>query len=184
MKKATVPKPKTSWERAVARYAERVLTTTVLSVDPSSSSRGSQPGYALFRGGVLQEAGVLDIPPGLPLNQKLGRLVQDLQSGFTGVDILILEYISPFFAKQRSHMSLQRACGAIMGAVPADICLECPPQTWHLLAPENYVKTDMNDAILMGTATFVTASKLLGLPWEQYRVEAHDYISKYRSDRG
>lgn len=181
------PKPKSGFEKHVAKYAERVLTTTLLAIDPSSSSRGSQPGYAFFRGGVMQEAGVFEIPPGMALNRKLHRLVTDLRSSFTEVDVLVLEYISPFFANRgfnKSNMSLQRACGAVQGAVESEICIEVPPMTWHQYKPEGYEKSDMGDAILQGETVLITAEKLLGIEWRDRQRRCHEYLAKFRSERG
>lgn len=187
IKRIGPPKPKTNYERQVAKYAERVLTTSMLAIDPSSSSRGSQPGFAFFRGGVLQEAGVFEIAPGMALNRKLHRLVTDLRGSFPEVDILVLEYISPFFSNRgfnKANMSLQRACGAVQGAVQSEICIEVPPMTWHKYKPDNYVKNDMGDAIMLGLTTLITADKLLGNHWASRQVLAHEYMDKFRSDRG
>jgi len=179
--------PKSILEKDVERYLNLVLTGRMLVVDPSASSRGSQPGYALFEAGKCVDMGVIEISPGMALNRNLHRLVTALRADFPKADILALELISPFFGKRgfnKPNMSLQRACGAVMGGVEAEVCLEVSPMSWHKHAPEGYVKNDAGDALMMGLTILWIADKLSKVDPEPRKRELLGMLGKYRSGRG
>lgn len=190
------PKKKTSiLHQDIAKNLDRVTKGRLLVVDPSSSSRGSQPGYALFEAGVFKDMGVIEIPPGMALNRKLHRLVTALRKDFPKVDVLAIELISPFFARKKGsgfeqggfnkpNVSLQRACGATLGAVECELALEVSPQSWHVHAPEGYVKNDAGDALLMALTILYTADTLLGVDPEPRKRELLGLLERYRSGRG
>lgn len=180
-------KPKSVLEKEVAKYLNLILTGRMLVVDPSSSSRSSQPGYALFEGGVLKDMGVLEISPGMALNRKLHRLVSSLRADFPKVDVLVIELISPFFGKRgfnKPNVSLQRACGATMGGVEAEVCLEVAPVSWHKYMPDGYTKNDAGDALLMGLTVLRIADQLNGVNPEPRSTLLYEALNKYRSGRG
>ena len=191
-----MPAPKSQLEKDIAKYLNLINTGKLLVVDPSSSSRGSQPGYALFEAGVLKDMGVLEIPPSMALNRKLHRLVTSLRADFPQVDILVLELISPFFGRKgkdgafqmggfnKPNVSLQRACGATMGGVEAEVCLEVAPVTWHKYMPEGYTKNDAGDALLMGLTVYRIADRLSGVDPEPRSALLYAALAKYRSGRG
>jgi hypothetical protein len=192
MAKIAKPRKKTSQlYQDISKNLEIVTKGRLLVVDPSSSSRGSQPGYALFEAGVLKDMGVIEIPPSMALNRKLHRLVTALRKDFPQVDVLAIELISPFFARgkgftgfNKPNVSLQRACGATLGAVECELALEVSPQSWHMHAPEGYVKNDAGDALLMALTILYTADTLLGVDPEPRKKELLGVLDRYRSGRG
>ena len=189
------PKPKKTSQlhRDIEANLEIVTKGRLLVVDPSSSSRGSQPGYALFEAGVFKDMGVLEIAPGMALNRKLHRMVTTLRAEFPKVDVLAIELISPFFARKgnagfsgfnKPNVSLQRACGATLGAVECELALEVSPQSWHVHAPEGYVKNDAGDALLMGLTILHIADTLQGVDPGPRKQHLLGILERYRSGRG
>ena len=187
--------PKSILEKDIAKYLNLVMTGRILVVDPSSSSRGSQPGYALFEQGNCVDMGVIEINPGLALNRKLHRLVTALRADFPKSDILAIEMISPFFARKKHgsysmggfnkpNVSLQRACGAVMGAVETEVMLEVSPQSWHRHAPEGYIKNDAGDALMMGLTIMWIADKLSGVDPEPRKALLLGMLDRDKSGRG
>lgn len=151
--------------KAVRRHAHKIVGGTLLVVDPSIGSKragkegGSEPGYAIYRAGVLVDHGVLEIRGTASSHQRLHEISRSLREDFGGEkwDVLVIEAIphlrfETFGRSLSSQLPLHWACGAIMGAVTADLCVQVAPQTWHAFAPEGYVKTDWGDAICMGRA--------------------------------
>jgi len=197
MARIAKPKPKKTSQlhRDIEANLEIVTKGRLLVVDPSSSSRGSQPGYALFEAGVFKDMGVLEIAPGMALNRKLHRMVTTLRAEFPKVDVLAIELISPFFARKKDkdkgfsgfnkpNVSLQRACGATLGAVECELALEVSPQSWHVHAPKDYVKNDAGDALMMGLTIMWIADTLSGVDPEPRKTHLLGILERYRSGRG
>ena len=175
---------KTDLEKLCWKWKELIETGSLLVVDPSSSSSESQPGWATFSAQKLTGAGVLDIVPGMRLNRKLHRIVTDLRS-FPPCDMLVLELIAPFYANRgfnKSNVSLQRACGAIMGAVETEHCIEVPSVTWYKYIPEGYQKTDMNDALMLGLAVYETWGRLVKQDVTELRMHIHSLVGGKKND--
>lgn len=164
-------KPKTKLEIAVLKYASLILEGRILAVDPSSGSSKSLPGYAIYEKGKLIDSGVISVDTGKVLNVKLRMIADSLRNEFPVPDVLVIENLPPFmgnagdgpgFGFNKSILNLHRSVGAIMSAVPCEPIVEVAPVSWRKNVPDNYVKSDENDAILMGYTVVRLACILMG----------------------
>jgi hypothetical protein len=137
--------------RTVEQHAATICTGTLLTVDPSSGSANSMPGWALFRGGKLERSSTIKIPLTLTINGRLGDLNRELvklAADIGPIDVLSIELIS----KNMSHEYLFYAIGVFMAGLPAKVAIPCPIHCWKAVAklhPE-YEKGDESDAIMFG----------------------------------
>lgn len=146
------------------KHSKQILEGRFLAIDPSSGSRQSLPGYAIYNKGQLEEAGVIEIGAGQDLSVRLHELLETLQNDFTGLDLVCIEQIPLVsFGKGkpmgRSMRNLQRSIGvtqAVFGNLP--VC-EMPIRSWKARAPAEYVKTDDQDAIAIGFALIQLAAE-------------------------
>jgi len=153
----------------IEAHAELLLQGTLLAIDPSSGSAGSLPGYALFKGGRLVDAGTLELPRSGPLANRLFLLRDTLAKEFDRPDLLAVELISPVMPSRKgiflhkNSSSLIKAVGAVLS------CWDCPvvevaPVTWHSMTPPHYQKSDAADACAIGGACFITLARVRGEP--------------------
>lgn len=138
-------------------YAHLILNGRLMAIDPSSGSAKSVPGYAIYEAGILVDSGTLNVPPHLPLPIKLRMIADSLRNEFKKPDVIAIEFIAPFFkntGKQdfinKNTLALHRSVGAIYSAVNCDCWIDVSPISWRTQIPENYNKTDENDAIMIG----------------------------------
>lgn len=156
---------KTNLQKSADKYWESLISGHVLAIDPSSGSRDSMPGYAVFRAGRLIDSGLIEVARGRELNRKLFIIGETLRTQFESPDVLVVEHIPPFMRGSgfsKSIVALQRAIGMIIGSIDRPL-LEVPPITWHKLAPDGYVKSDEKDAVMIGYAAIWTAHRLKNL---------------------
>jgi len=156
---------KTNLQKQAEKSLVPLTEGHVLAIDPSSGSRDSMPGYAVFIRGQLVDSGLIEVAKGRELNRKLFIIGETLRNQFEIPDLLVVEHIPPFMRGSgfsKSIVSLQRAIGMIIGSIDRPL-LEVPPITWHKLAPPDYQKTDEKDAIMIGYAAIWTACKMRGL---------------------
>ena len=150
-----------------------ILSGRVLAIDPSSGSKESQPGYALFEGGKFVDSGVIRIQHRQSLQHRLFSLREALQKDFASEkpDVLVVENIAPFiaspgrgtFGASKSVLSLHKAVGVTIS------CFDCPlvevaPISWRKYIPENYLKSDECDAIMMALCVLKIASGFTEFP--------------------
>jgi hypothetical protein len=147
----------------IAPLKEKILSGTILAIDPSSGSRESMPGYCIFKNGQFVDSGIIRIKLG-QLNNRLFQLRQALMDDFKDIqpDILVTENIPPVMLGQgkfvnRSMLSLQKSVGVVIS------CFDCPlievaPISWRKYIPENYVKSDEVDAIMMAITVMKVAT--------------------------
>lgn len=150
--------------QSVERYQTAIETGRFISIDPSSGSSKSLPGYAIFNRGKLVDAGLIRIPPGTrDVNHRLYDLREVMKGYFREPDILVLEMIN-FSAGGKSSGALQKAIGAMMTLWPVPV-LEVAPSTWkkYLHLAPGYTKSDVNDAIMIGQAVIWTLQEQQGL---------------------
>lgn len=149
----------------VKEVPQEILTSTLMAIDPSSGSRASQPGYSIWKGGVLVDSGIIKVPLKSDLNRRLFYLADCLRSQFEAPTVLAIENIPPFMSGKgfsRSILSLQRAVGTIMSVWNVPL-VEVAPSAWRSMIPELYNKTDEADAIMIGWATIQTARSVVRL---------------------
>ena len=145
-------------------WSKQLREGMVLSIDPSSGSKGSMPGYAIFKAGELIESGTIQLPVGKPLCVRLQTLCQTLQEEFEVPDVLITEAIY-FSRNNKAGVSLQRSIGVVLAAFPVNgRVIEVSPNTWRKLRPETYEKTDENDAIMMGYTALLEVDETTEIP--------------------
>jgi Holliday junction resolvasome RuvABC endonuclease subunit len=161
------PKP-SKLALALKPHVNLILNGTVISVDPSSGSRDSLPGYAIFRAGQYIDSGVITMPVFSDLHKRLFYLGKCLREQIAAVekpDILVTENIPPVMTGKgffnRSMVSLQRAIGVVQSSFDMP-CLEVAPITWRQNIPDDYRKTDEADAIMMAITVIKHATLLIG----------------------
>lgn len=152
--------PTGKMETQVAGLLIPVLEGHLLSIDPSSGSTNSLPGYAIWKKGKLEDSGVLEIAPSNYINVRLQRIADSLRNEFAVPDVLVIENIPPRVGFGKGPLSLHRSVGAIMSAVRCQPIIEVAPISWRKYIPEGYKKTDENDAIMFGYTVIATAMKL------------------------
>jgi len=149
------------------KVAKEILGGTLLAIDPSCGSASSQPGYAIYREGVLTESGILEIES---ISRDVGYRLRDLRSMLSDlseenhIDVLVVEHIP---ARRyggggaAGHASLLNAEGVCLASVDAPRILRVRPQTWHSMKPEGWEKTDTWDAIAIGHCVIKIAREKL-----------------------
>ena len=157
---------KTNLQKQSERLLPALLEGRILAIDPSSGSKESMPGYAIFHAGQLIDSGLIEVKIGRELNARLFSIGECLRTQFEAPDVLAVEHIPPFMRGSgfsKSIVSLQRAIGVIIGSIDRPL-VEVPPITWHKLTPVGYVKSDEKDAVMIGYAAIWTACMMSGLP--------------------
>jgi hypothetical protein len=141
----------TQLEKNCLTYQSELREGSVLCIDPSSGSLLSQPGFALYQRGNLVEAGTIKVSPGQGIHRRLFDLRRSLVEEFATPDLLVVEDIPPFMGKgfNKSILNLHYSVGVILSVFYAPV-LKVTPVSWHKRAPEGYVKSDRNDAIMLG----------------------------------
>lgn len=158
--------PKSKTYKAIQPIADIILEGTILSVDPSTGSSASLPGFAWFNKGELVESGVLDVDYRNSRSSKLYESARTIREEFAEPDILVVEQISTIIYK-KSKMNpvgmagLQKAIGAIIGARPFKHVLEIPSSAWKGYKPANYKKSDEFDAISIGLCAVGVAKEII-----------------------
>ena len=167
--------------REVKNY---LLGGHTLAIDPSSGSSGSMPGWALFDRGTCVDSGTIEVArDGSYFNKQLHSLNTCLREQFSQPDVLVIEHVAPIFsggkhAQFANTHKLHQGIGATMAAFNCPM-VSIPPMIWKKYAPENYVKTDEHDAIMLGVAAISTACLLeeLDIPeipeWLIYKLEGN-----------
>lgn len=147
----------------IVKYADAMFHGTCLSIDPSSGSAGSLPGYAVFKRGELIDYGVVSIPPGTrSVYNRLYLLHKALFEGFTQPDILLVEHIATGMGNYAVGKALVQSVGAIISVwdVPT---VEVSPATWRArINKETYVKSDAQDAVTLYCAARQVLEEELG----------------------
>jgi hypothetical protein len=147
---------KTKTYQSIIPCYDKILTGTMLCIDPSTGSRSSLPGFALFENGQLFESGVITVDINLNRSKKLYEISRTIREDFDPPDVLVVEYIPPvtYGTGNRmngvSLMALQKAIGSIIAAHPVEHLLEIPASAWRNYKPDNYIKSDEMDAITLG----------------------------------
>jgi len=162
------PSKLTSLERDLGPVLGQALNGTVLAIDPSSGSANSQPGYAIFKAGQLLDSGLVRIRSGDHISNRLYRLARTLRDEFEAPELLVTENIPPFMGDgpgaqfaTRNVISLHQSIGVVMSVWDVAV-VQVSPRTWRSRVPDNYLKSDENDAIMIGWSAIQTARELNG----------------------
>lgn len=145
------PKGSADFYRQAQAAAPTILRGTMVVIDPSSGSKGSMPGFAIFSHGLLKRSGTLHIEHKLVVTTRLEQLYDRAQELLPEPpDVFAIESIH----KGMAHQFLLWAVGASFAAVRAPIKLQVPIAFWKAYAKTqaDYEKGDESDAIMMGQA--------------------------------
>lgn len=150
-------------EKYIIKHKDLILNGHVLCIDPSSGSQSSLPGYAIYKQGKITESGLITLKVSNRINNKLYEINRTLREEFDKPDLLILEYIPSIIYRgsnlnRNSVMSLHKSIGAIISSFDCQM-LEIPAVFWRKFTSEGYVKSDENDAIMLGKSAVLTALK-------------------------
>lgn len=160
--------PTTKMGRAAVKHAIPLLEGRVLSIDPSSGSASSMPGYAIYVAGKLVECGTIEIPYTKKSHVRLRYLKECIEKEFPeNWDVLIMESLTIMQSTRRSAMSkLIESVGVILAAVKSDEVIYVAPASWHAYVRrkygDSYVKSDSEDARVMGELVIATAREWIG----------------------
>ena len=158
--------------RAISFNRKSLLEGDVIAIDPSSGSRESLPGFAIFSKGKLIRSGVIEVPVRLMrgLNytpHRLQWISKNLTDTFPQTfDVLIMEGIhfkTNAKTNPKSFQQLNQAIGAIIGGLRWNYIVNIYPWHWKELLSGVYEKGDAMDAINIGTAVMRIA-KGMGAP--------------------
>jgi len=140
-----------------AKVHEKIIREgTVLAIDPSSGSKRSLPGFAIFKGEELVESGTIPLEVDQPIDVRLRQLKFILEDEFGEMDVLVVEKI-----RGRSHTYLRWACGVTIACCDAPLVFEMPTITWKKFVDrDTYEKSDEQDAIKIGEALIKLAGGL------------------------
>lgn len=126
-------------------YQSVILDDHLLAVDPGSKALG----WASFRGGVLEDSGVIKAKEGQIAHRRLRTMYDELYYSFqTPPKILAIEKIR---GRGSSHV-LVWSVGIVQTAVRSSLVYEVPINFWKVLAKldSDYTKSDEADAIKIG----------------------------------
>jgi hypothetical protein len=158
----------TSLEKQLVGHVDKIKNGSVLAIDPSSGSYSSQPGYAIYKNGQLDDSGIVEIHSGDHISNRLHRLAKALKEEFDEPALLITENIPPFMAEKgtspfatRNVISLHQSVGVIMSVWDVPV-ITVSPRTWRSFIPDGYMKDDEHDAIMIGWAAVQYAKRLEG----------------------
>lgn len=139
------------FRQALKQHSKAVLNGSMLCVDPASGG-SSQPGWAYYLGGELQESGVLQLCSGtiqdrlVDLSHKLGYS----QFKWHAPELLVVEELRGRMVHRYLHWSV----GVIVSQLDPEALLEIPVAVWKESAKANpdYEKSDEADARAFGEA--------------------------------
>ena len=161
-----------------------LLNGTVLTVDPSSGSVGSMPGFAVHKQGKLVKSGIIEISlgtagkPALP-HRRFLELFAKLRAILPqSPDVLLVEQIGT----KVHHLLLEAVGVTIVGANTPNV-IRVHNQIWKAFtrAMPGYVKGDSADALAMAEVTMLAAKLLDEKQYDEFPEEALKLIKpKYR----
>lgn len=140
---------------AIDKHSHAIANGIIVCIDPSIGSTSSMPGYAVYKAGILQDAGIFTINPKESIPERLTMLSHYVRKLYKlwNPDILVFEEIPA----QRygggnavAHASLLKSVGVILSISGPDGYVGMLPISWKKLVRESYLKGDMEDAIEIG----------------------------------
>jgi hypothetical protein len=160
---------RTKLEQTIAKFPTLFTDGRVLVIDPSSGSSSSMPGYAEFRNGKLVDSGTIQIPYSKKVHRRLRYLKECLERDFSEekYDVLVMESLSIMQSTKRRAMGLLlESVGVFLAVIDSEEVAYVAPASWHKYARDKYgvefIKSDENDAIMMGELCMQIALKYIG----------------------
>lgn len=130
-------------------HKKQILNGTILAIDPGSISLG----WAWFIKGEFIMSGEYKAPSTHSAHKRLMKIMDQLQV-WTGADVLAIEKMFRFNA------SLIWSVGSTITTIRPDVFIEVPIRCWQQSLPDDYVKSDEQDAVLIGQCVIDLARKL------------------------
>lgn len=158
---------KTKLYSEVKRCGRDALTGTLIAFDPSTGSKSSMPGYAIFKKGKLVESGIIQVNSAARRNVRLYSITQALLNEFPEPDVIAVENIPPVQYNRGRAMggwalvAIQRSIGAIISCFDSEY-IEVAPKAWQSYKFDGYNKSDEHDAICIGICVIETAKQIYG----------------------
>ncbi len=144
--------------RSIRLNSKHLLHGRVISIDPSSGSHSSLPAYAVFREGKLVSADAIQVP-----KQWLGsvnhtphrlRVIGEHLRNLGEFDLLVVEcfhWRPNARTDPKSMQQLNQSVGCITSNTQWHFVLQILGFEWAKHRPADYVKSDIADAIHMGS---------------------------------
>lgn len=132
-----------------------IMKGKMVAIDPATGS-SSYLGYAYFDKGKLVEKGVINIPKSLPLFKRLQITHEELKNKFNPIDVLIIECLAGM-----KNDALKFVTGVTMVSIEYEELIFLKPRIWHIIRPPNYIKSDEDDAELIGLAAIEICKELI-----------------------
>ena len=153
-------------DKACAKHATLLLTGTVVCIDPSIGSKSSQPGYAVYIKGELEDSGFIDLGTAATgtVAQRLHKFRMTLELDFPTPDIVVVEriVINPKAVGYNnvSVLKLNQAVGVTMSQWDVPV-IEVSPMSWKATAKtlDNYEKSDEWDSVALGWCCLTKAKE-------------------------
>ena len=170
-----------SYETAIKANADLILDGWLVCVDQATGLGDSDPGYASFYKGELQESGTLQVSAkGLP--EALRQIQEQLtERGLNECDFLVVEA----HRGRLVHPHLHYSSGAILAGVECWAWTKIPVQHWKKTARANpdYKKGDENDAIEFGRTVVGDARGVRDGTWPPVRRSTNRTRSRRKRSR-
>lgn len=158
------------YKQAIKSCHSCILEGRLLAIDPSTGSKSSMPGFAVFEKGILKESGTIEVDYTGNRAERLFEINRTLREEFETPDVVVCEDVKnrTFFNKKggfrmstSSMASLQRSIGAIIAAHPVKCLIEIPNNSWQAHTFPGYIKSDENDAISIGLCAINIAKEFI-----------------------
>ena len=155
-------------DKDCARLSSELTQGTVYSIDPSIGSASSQPGYAVWTAGELEDSGIIRLGCSKTAKtpSRLHHLRMSLEKSFGKPDVVVVERIvaNPRAAAYNNTTAVKanQAIGVVMAQWDVPV-IEVSPTSWKSTAKtlSGYQKTDEWDAIAIGWCVIVKAKEYL-----------------------
>jgi hypothetical protein len=160
---------------------EIITTGTVLAIDPSSGSKTSQPGFAVFREGKLEASGIIEIDHKIDINIRLQILYRKIRNLLpVQPDVFLIEQIGG-----KAHHVLLEAVGVSIAAAETPIVLRVHNRFWKAWAAQSpeYSKNDAADARMIGESVIQAAREFVNGNHAAFPAEALTSIRTAQATR-
>jgi len=141
--------------RDIHHNIDLILNGIMIVIDPSSGSKKSKTGYAVYDCGVCMDSGIIEIDHRKHVSERLQDTYDFLTANYCQPDLLVIERIRGSMA----HVYLHWAVGVIQTAVRAGTVIELNTGMWKNKARPEYIKGDREDALEMGYVVTKIASE-------------------------
>ena len=118
-------------DEACKRYADLILSGTMLAIDPGSTNN---LGWAFYESGELRERGVFKAKYHKGSWHRLRQLSKLLSDNFPYVDVLAVEHVA--MGRVQKNARLLSSVGMVFVSVDSEAVVMVPPISWLALLPD------------------------------------------------